>query len=150
MEMLILSFPRVSGDRPATVHPSRCVETERYRTACTPFNLDGNKGKALEMLILKPRSKDGRKVAGRLPLYRVRHRKYGLIVHEQVLKRTVDIAIFGPHGAGKSRWLAKLSGGAAEVWPGRPAAMLRAVEPLANWTEQPTVEAWQFPPRERG
>lgn len=96
----------------------------------------------MEMLILKPRSKDGRKVAGRLPLYRVRHRKYGPIVHEQVLKRTVDIAIYGPHGAGKSRWLAKLSGGAAEVWPGRPAAMLRAVEPLANWTEQPTVEAW--------
>lgn len=94
------------------------------------------------MLILKQRSRDGRKVSGRLPLYRVRHRKYGPIVHEQVLRRTADIAIYGPHGAGKSRWLGKLAAGAAEVWPGRQSAVLRAIEPLANWTEQPVIEQW--------
>lgn len=97
----------------------------------------------MQMLLLKKRSREGGRVnPGRLPVYRVRHRKYGPVIHEQALRRTQDIAIFGAHGAGKSRWLAKLAGGAAEVWPGRQSATVRAVDPLAIWTEQPAVQAW--------
>lgn len=96
----------------------------------------------MDILTLKKRSATGRKVAGRLPLHRVRARKFGPVIHERVLRRTQDIAIYGPPGAGKSRWLSKLAGGAAEVWPGRQAATLRAVDPLGQWTEQPAAEAW--------
>lgn len=95
------------------------------------------------MLMLRPRSKgDGRKRPGRVPVHRVRGRKYGPIVHEQTIKTTQDLAIYGPHAAGKSRWLAKLQGGAAEIWLDRPALMLRALDPVGQWTEQPAVAAW--------
>lgn len=111
-------------------------------TLSTPFNLDVFEGETVEMLILKKRSRENRKVSGRLPVHRVRDRKYGPVIHERTLRRTQDIAIFGPHAAGKSRWLAKLAGGVAEVWPGRQTAIVRAVAPLADWTEQPDVQAW--------
>jgi hypothetical protein len=99
-------------------------------------------GEVVDILILKKRSAENRKVSGRLPVHRVRSRKYGPVIHERTLRRTQDIAIFGPHGAGKSYWLGRLAGGAAEVWPGRQSALVRAVEPLADWTEQPAVAAW--------
>jgi hypothetical protein len=125
------------------VPPSVWVGLSECRTVCRAFDLDGIKGKTVEMLLLRKRSKEkGRATLGRLPVYRVRGRKYGPVIEERVLKKTADIAIFGPHSAGKSRWLAKLHGGAAEVWIGRPAAMVRAVDPLGQWTEQPAVEAW--------
>ena len=95
------------------------------------------------MLILRPRSKgDGRKRAGRLPLHRVRGRKYGPILHEQTLKSKKDIAVYGPHSSGKSRWIGKLHAGAAEVWLDQPAALVRGLEPLGQWAEQAAVEVW--------
>lgn len=96
----------------------------------------------MEMLLLRPRSGEGRKRAGRVPVYRVRGRKFGPVVHEQALRRTKDIAIYGPHSAGKSRWLAKLHDGAAEVWLDRPALRLGGFDPIGQWLEQPAVEAW--------
>lgn len=95
------------------------------------------------MLLLRPRSRtDGRKRPGRLPVHRVRGRKYGPVVHEQTLKSRQDIAIYGPHSAGKSRWIAKLHAGAPEVWLDRPALLIRSVDPLGQWTDQPHIAAW--------
>lgn len=96
----------------------------------------------MEMLLLRPRSSEGRKRAGRVPVYRVRGRKFGPVVHEQALRRTKDIAIYGPHAAGKSRWLAKLHEGAAEVWLDQPSIRIGGLDPLGQWLEQPAVEAW--------
>ena len=96
----------------------------------------------MEMLILKPRSKEGRKKAGKLPVLRVRGRKYGPILHEQVMRRTQDIAVYGPHGCGKSRWVMRLADAAGDVWPGRESVCIRAIDPLANWTEAEAVGAW--------
>jgi hypothetical protein len=97
----------------------------------------------VDMLILRPRSKtDGRKRTGRLPVHRVRGRKYGPILHEQTIKASKDIAVYGPHSAGKSRWITKLYDNAAAVWLDQPAALVRGLEPIGQWAEQPAVEAW--------
>lgn len=97
----------------------------------------------MDMLILRPRSKtDGRKRTGRLPVHRVRGRKYGPILHEQTIKASKDIAVYGPHSAGKSRWITKLYDNAAAVWLDQPAALVRGLEPIGQWAEQPAVEAW--------
>lgn len=97
----------------------------------------------MDMLILRPRSKkDGRKRGGRLPVHRVRARKYGPILHDQTLKARQDIAVYGPHASGKSRWIAKLHAGAAEVWLSQPVALVRGLDPIGQWHEQPAVEAW--------
>lgn len=97
----------------------------------------------MDILILRPRSKtDGRKRGGRLPVHRVRGRKYGPILHEQTIKARKDIAVYGPHSSGKSTWINKLYAGAAEVWLSQPAALVRGLEPIGQWAEQPAVEAW--------
>lgn len=95
------------------------------------------------MLLLRPRSKsDGRKRQGRVPVHRVRGRKYGPIVHEQTLKTRQDLAIYGPHSAGKSRWIAKLHAGAADIWMDWPALLIRGMDPITQWIDQPEVAAW--------
>lgn len=97
----------------------------------------------MDILRLKPRSRgDGRKREGRVAVHRVRGRKYGPILHEQTIKAKQDLAIYGPHSAGKSRWITRLYEGAAMVWLDQPAALIRGLEPIGQWAEQPAVEKW--------
>lgn len=95
------------------------------------------------MLLLRPRRHGaiGDK-PGRLPVHRVRARKFGPVLHEQQLRRTQDIAIYGPHACGKSRWIQKLEAHAPAVWTGKPAISLRALDPLQQWIDQPGPAAW--------
>lgn len=77
-----------------------------------------------------------------VPIVRERGRKYGPILDERALSTRRDVLILGPNSAGKTRWLLRYHGKASEVWPKRPAVLLRAVNPLLSWCEQPELQAW--------
>lgn len=95
----------------------------------------------MDMLLLRPRKKHGEN-PGRYPVHRVRTRKFGPVVHEQTLPTKRDLAVYGPHSCGKSRWLSKLHAGADQVWHGRPVCAVRALDPLQQWLDQPAAAAW--------
>lgn len=96
----------------------------------------------MKMLLLrKGRTRnDGSRAV--VPIVRERGRKYGPILDEQALSTRRDVLILGPNAAGKSRWLSRYHGKAGEVWPKRPAILLRAVNPLLSWCEHPALVAW--------
>lgn len=124
--------------RTVSVTPNQSTQLIADWTEVGAFYLDG---RTMDMLLLRPRAKRGEKV-GRYPVHRVRGRKFGPVLHEQTLQTRRDLAVYGPHSCGKSRWLAKLHGQAGEVWPGRPAFVIRGLEPLQQWLDQPEAGAW--------
>lgn len=93
----------------------------------------------MQMLLCRPAGKlvDGRQ--RRVPVVRHRSRKFGPITDERPLSVKKDLLISGPNSSGKTRWLAKLSDKAGEIWPGREKVHLRALEPLQRWYEDPRV-----------
>lgn len=93
------------------------------------------------MLMIRPAGQliDGTKK--RIPVVRVRARKFGPILEERCLSIRKDILVSGPNSSGKTRWLAKLDDKAGEVWIGREKLFLRSMEPLQRWYEDPRVMA---------
>lgn len=98
----------------------------------------------MDMLILRPRSRHGDgKIKSRTAIWRKRERKFGKVSKEEYLSRTKDLAIYGPHSAGKSRWLTRMHEAAPQLWIGHPALLLRAVEPLGVWVDvDPRLAVW--------
>lgn len=96
----------------------------------------------MQMLICKPVCTTKAGVRRRAPVVRHRARKFGSITAEETLSIRRDVLIVGANAAGKSRWLAKMHGHAPAMWIGREAVMLRALEPLQRWTDDPRIEAF--------
>ena len=95
------------------------------------------------MLIIQPRTRDASgAVTSRRAVWRQKSRKFGPATFEQALRCRQDVAIYGPHSAGKSRWLARMHEHAPSLWTRRPVALLRGLEPLAVWLEQPALMDW--------
>jgi hypothetical protein len=98
----------------------------------------------MDMLIIRPRTRDDAGgVTSRIAVWRQKSRKYGPATMERALRCRQDLAVYGPHQAGKSRWLNRMHEHAATLWIKRPAALFRGLEPLATWLEQPEVIAWR-------
>ena len=93
----------------------------------------------MRMLMIRTAGKlrDGR--TRRVPIVRERSRKFGPVLHEQVISIKRDLLITGPNASGKTRWLARLEEKGAEVWTNKPRIYLRALEPLGRWYEDPRV-----------
>jgi hypothetical protein len=91
------------------------------------------------MLMLRPHRllPDGSK--RRVPIVRSRARKFGPILDERVLSVKKDMLITGPNASGKTRWLQKINENAPQVWHGREKLMVRALEPLQRWYEDPRI-----------
>lgn len=97
----------------------------------------------MDMLIIRPRTRDeSGAVSSRQAVWRQKSRKFGPATFEQALRCRQDVAIYGPHSAGKSRWLARMYENAPMLWTRRPALLLRGLDPLANWLEQPALIDW--------
>jgi hypothetical protein len=95
------------------------------------------------MLIIRPRTRDeSGALTSRQAVWRQKSRKWGPATFEQALRCRQDVAIYGPHSAGKSRWLARMHEHAPMLWTRRPAAFLHGLEPLATWLEQPALIEW--------
>jgi hypothetical protein len=95
------------------------------------------------MLIIRPRTRDeSGAISSRQAVWRQKSRKWGPATFEQALRCRQDVAIYGPHSAGKSRWLARMHDNAPMLWTRRPALLLRGLDPLATWLEQPALIDW--------
>lgn len=97
------------------------------------------------MLYLKLKKGRTRKCDNRqsvVPIVRTKSRKFGDVLDERALSVKRDWLVSGANAAGKSRWLGRLYGEAARIWKQRPAIYLRAVEPLAAWSEDERVKIW--------
>ena len=94
------------------------------------------------MLMLRPHRTlpDGSK--RRVPIVRSRARKFGPILDERVLSVKKDMLITGPNASGKTRWLQKIDQHAPQVWHGQVKLMVRALEPLQRWYEDPRIVAF--------
>lgn len=97
----------------------------------------------MDMLIIRPRTRDeSGAVSSRQAVWRQKSRKWGPITFEHALRCRQDVAIYGPHSAGKSRWLARMYEHAPMLWTRRPVALLRGLDSLAQWLEQPALIEW--------
>jgi len=96
----------------------------------------------MHMLLMRPNGKWSDGTTRRVPIVRVRARKYGPILDERVLSVRKDLLIAGANASGKTRWLAKLNDKAAEIWAKQQKIFLRATEPLQRWCEDGRVIAW--------
>lgn len=94
----------------------------------------------MQMLICKPVCTTSTGIRRRAPVIRQRARKFGPITQETTISVRRDLLISGANSAGKSRWLSKLHEHSAAMWIGREAVMLRALEPLQRWTDDPRLE----------
>jgi hypothetical protein len=94
------------------------------------------------MLLLRPHRQLADGSQRRVPIVRWRARKYGPILAERVLSVRQDLLITGPNSSGKTRWLQKIDDTAAQVWHGQEKLMVRALEPLQRWYEDPRIIAF--------
>lgn len=95
----------------------------------------------MKMLLCRPVCTTVAGVKRRAPIIRYRARKFGVITGEEVLSIRRDVLITGANSAGKTRWLEKLHENAPSMWIGREALKVRALDPLAAWTDDPRLEA---------
>lgn len=96
----------------------------------------------MKMLLLRKGRTRNNGTRALVPIVRERGRKYGPILNETALSTRRDVLILGPNSAGKTRWLTRYHGQAGEVWPNKPAILLRSVNPLLAWCEHPALQAW--------
>lgn len=96
----------------------------------------------MQMLMMRkgPQRADGS--PRRVPIYREREAKYGRIKAERPLATKRDVLICGGHGSGKTRWVQRYVENAKDIWPTRPVAYLRAVNPVGEWCDQPALMRW--------
>lgn len=96
----------------------------------------------MKMLILRgaPASAKGAQV--RVPIVRVKTRKYGRVLDEHWLSVRRDLMLIGANAAGKTRWLMRLYASADQIWRRQPAILLRAVNPLGAWAADARVIAF--------
>lgn len=96
----------------------------------------------MKMLILRKGPPTGKGAAVRVPIVRVKTRKYGRVLDEHWLSVRRDVMLIGANAAGKTRWLLRLHASAEQIWHRQPAILLRAVNPLGAWADDARVSAF--------
>lgn len=74
-----------------------------------------------------------------LPVVVEKARKFGRTLREEKISVRRDVLITGAHHSGKTRWLARLQAEAPGVWRGREVILIRCVNPLAAWVDDPRL-----------
>lgn len=96
----------------------------------------------MKMLILRKGATTAKGASTCVPIIRTKSRKYGRTLDEEWLSVRRDVMLLGANAAGKTRWLLRLYENAATIWRHQPAMLLRAVDPLGAWAEDPRVIAY--------
>lgn len=87
---------------------------------------------------------DGSRYAN--PLWVTKNRRYGKVLEERTISRKKPVFIAGAHDSGKTRTLERLYDREQEIWGAKhksPALYLSCLRPLAGWTDNEVIEAWQ-------